>query len=243
LTLALGVALALSFLYQVGGLLFFTVLEWPHAGLLLVGPLCIVLPLVVITRRTPRLAPLLLWRPAPVGSHVLGGIIAATALPAVLAITALVVESPAEIERYYRSILHVDSYTGLAVVLVGAALAPAISEELLFRGWLQSTLERRLGRWPGILLAAVWFGLIHGPERALGAFLMGAGFGWLTSRCGSIGPAIAGHATVNGIAVLLLNSGYQVETAATSAAEAFRIVLISSPIAAVLLLVFGHRHR
>ena len=43
----------------------------------------------------------------------------------------------------------------------------AIPEELFFRGWLQNLLERRLGRWPALLLTSVIFGLSHFNKRAL----------------------------------------------------------------------------
>jgi hypothetical protein len=42
----------------------------------------------------------------------------------------------------------------------------AIPEELFFRGWMQNLLERRLGRWPALLLTSVIFGLSHFNKRA-----------------------------------------------------------------------------
>lgn len=43
----------------------------------------------------------------------------------------------------------------------------AIPEELFFRGWMQNLLERRLGRWPALLLTSVIFGLSHFNKRAV----------------------------------------------------------------------------
>ncbi|HEX3572684.1 MAG TPA: CPBP family intramembrane glutamic endopeptidase [Acidobacteriaceae bacterium] len=43
----------------------------------------------------------------------------------------------------------------------------AIPEELFFRGWVQNLLERRIGRWPALLLTSVIFGLSHFNKRAL----------------------------------------------------------------------------
>jgi membrane protease YdiL (CAAX protease family) len=43
----------------------------------------------------------------------------------------------------------------------------AIPEELFFRGWTQNLLERRLGRYPALLLTSVLFGLTHFNKRAL----------------------------------------------------------------------------
>lgn len=43
----------------------------------------------------------------------------------------------------------------------------AIPEELFFRGWTQNLLERRIGRWPALLLTSVIFGLAHFNKRAV----------------------------------------------------------------------------
>jgi hypothetical protein len=42
----------------------------------------------------------------------------------------------------------------------------AIPEELFFRGWMQNLLERRVGRWPALLLTSIIFGLSHFNKRA-----------------------------------------------------------------------------
>ena len=41
----------------------------------------------------------------------------------------------------------------------------AVPEELFFRGWTQNLLERRLGRYPALLLTSVLFGLAHFNKR------------------------------------------------------------------------------
>ena len=47
----------------------------------------------------------------------------------------------------------------------------AVPEELFFRGWLQNLLERRIGRYPALVLTAVLFGLSHWNKRT-------AAFNW-----------------------------------------------------------------
>jgi len=42
----------------------------------------------------------------------------------------------------------------------------AVPEELFFRGWLQNLLERRIGRYPALLVTAVIFGLSHFNKRS-----------------------------------------------------------------------------
>jgi uncharacterized protein len=43
----------------------------------------------------------------------------------------------------------------------------AVPEELFFRGWLQNLLERRMGRYPALIVTAMLFGLSHFNKRAV----------------------------------------------------------------------------
>jgi hypothetical protein len=93
---------------------------------------------------------------------------------------------------------------GVLVLGVGAG----ICEEALFRGYLQTRLVERWGRWPGILLTAACFALVHfDVAQGLFAFFVGMFLGWLTARAGSIRPAMLVHAINNSISVLLSAGG------------------------------------
>jgi membrane protease YdiL (CAAX protease family) len=92
----------------------------------------------------------------------------------------------------------------LAVNLGVAVLA----EELLFRGLLQTALIKRLGVWPGLLLAAGLFGAAHLPFSALFALVAtcaGLGYGLAFHYSGRLSLAIALHAAVNLLHILLLS--------------------------------------
>jgi len=83
----------------------------------------------------------------------------------------------------------------------------AVPEELFFRGWLQNLLERRLGRYPALLLTSALFGLAHFNKRAahfnwryvLMAAIAGFFYGraWLDRR--RVGSSAVTHATVDSI--------------------------------------------
>ena len=83
----------------------------------------------------------------------------------------------------------------------------AVPEELFFRGWLQNLLERRVGRYPALLLTAVIFGLSHWNKRALHfnwryvllAALAGIFYGraWRQER--RVGASVITHSTVDTI--------------------------------------------
>jgi membrane protease YdiL (CAAX protease family) len=88
----------------------------------------------------------------------------------------------------------------------------AVPEELFFRGWLQNLLERRMGRYPALLLTAVLFGLSHFNKRAvhfnwryvLLAALAGIFYGraWRQER--RVGASAITHASVDTIWSLCL---------------------------------------
>ena len=89
------------------------------------------------------------------------------------------------------------------------ALLPAIGEELLFRGWVQSAL---VGAWPsrgrmvaGVVVQAACFAIFHLlPERMPQTFALGLVTGSLTLATRSILPAIACHAAHNSMPLAML---------------------------------------
>ncbi|WP_263352656.1 CPBP family intramembrane glutamic endopeptidase [Acidicapsa acidisoli] len=81
----------------------------------------------------------------------------------------------------------------------------AVPEELFFRGWMQNLLERRIGRYPALILTAALFGLSHWNKRTtsfnwqyvLLAILAGVFYGraWRQER--RVGASAITHATVD----------------------------------------------
>jgi membrane protease YdiL (CAAX protease family) len=78
-------------------------------------------------------------------------------------------------------------------------LVAPITEELFFRGVLQSGLRRRYGSRTAIIASGVLFGVIHLiPWQVVPAIPLGLLFAWWTERTRSLWPALIGHALVNG---------------------------------------------
>jgi len=89
-------------------------------------------------------------------------------------------------------------------VLFLMALVPAICEELAFRGFLFSGLQRNGGQLRAIVVTAVLFGASHGVlQQSLAAGVMGLLLGWVALRTGSILPGLVIHFTNNGLSVSL----------------------------------------
>src|SRR5439155_9671023 len=96
-----------------------------------------------------------------------------------------------------------DSAPLWQVVLV-ICLAPAICEELAFRGFILSGLRRLGHTWGAIALASVFFGLAHGIlQQSLGAAVIGAVIGYIAVKSGSLLPGILYHGVHNSLSVLI----------------------------------------
>jgi uncharacterized protein len=52
-----------------------------------------------------------------------------------------------------------------ALTWAGIFIFVAVLEELFFRAWVQNLLERRVGRWPALVIASLLFGLSHFNKR------------------------------------------------------------------------------
>jgi uncharacterized protein len=96
-----------------------------------------------------------------------------------------------------------DTRTALLLMAIfGTTIAP-LCEELAFRGFLQPLLARSLGAGPGILLAAIPFGLLHYQEygnswrHVLIISGAGAAFGAMRQVTGSTKAAVLMHASYN----------------------------------------------
>jgi membrane protease YdiL (CAAX protease family) len=122
----------------------------------------------------------------------------------------------------------------LAAAIITIAIGPAVAEESLFRGLMQTRLAARWGRWPSIVATAACFGFIH-LDLAQGcvAFVAGLFLGWLAERFGGIRPGILAHAFNNAtfITVASLGSGGDATRTGAHLMLAFGTVVCASSIA------------
>jgi sodium transport system permease protein len=96
-----------------------------------------------------------------------------------------------------------DDDQSLWVVLFAFAVAPAICEELAFRGFILSGFRRSHKLWPAIILSSLAFGIIHMvPQQVFNASLLGIVLALILVRGGSLFCCIAFHFVFNSLAVL-----------------------------------------
>jgi membrane protease YdiL (CAAX protease family) len=105
-----------------------------------------------------------------------------------------------------RAVELADRAGGAAAIMlvVVVVLGAPLFEELVYRGLLQRSLVATLGRWQGLIAAAVWFAVIHlTPVEYPGLFVAGLVFGlgvYLTDR---LGPGMLAHAAFNATGIAL----------------------------------------
>ena len=92
---------------------------------------------------------------------------------------------------------------GLAATPFVVAVAPAVLEEITFRGVLQGRLQALLGAGTGLLVTAAAFALCHGMPAVLPIHLgLGLYLGWLRVRSHSLLPGMLAHFAYNAAVVI-----------------------------------------
>lgn len=136
-----------------------------------------------------------------------GAILALAVMQAVLSVVQYVAVSGdlyADLRPFVQLVRGPDWALAAAVIGIGAPL----SEELLFRGFLLSSLaQTRLGYWGAAFVATGLWTAMHAGYSLVGileVFLIGLFFSWLLWRTGSLRVAIFCHALYNSLIVLTL---------------------------------------
>jgi membrane protease YdiL (CAAX protease family) len=106
-------------------------------------------------------------------------------------------------EQMQRILGGLQATGGLPLVLLAAAVTPAICEELLCRGPVLAGLRRALGPTGAVIISALLFAALHqSPFRFVPQALLGVMLAVLTLRTGSVAPAMVVHALHNGALVV-----------------------------------------
>lgn len=143
-----------------------------------------------------------------------------------------------ELKFLSEALAHLTPWQVVAAVLVVGG-APAFGEEWLFRGYMQSRLSRRLGRWGAISITAALFGIMHlNILQGTFATMLGFYIGYLAEKSGSVRPGMLCHFANNGLQVILARYAMhwnitQTVQAVTVGAQAVLIV------AAIVYMVIG----
>lgn len=121
----------------------------------------------------------------------------------------------------------------LPLLLLAIALAPAIAEELVFRGVIGRGLTARWGVVWGVLLTSVLFAIVHmHPVHAAGVFLLGLGMHLVYLATRSFWAPMLVHLTNNSLAATVAKMPVDPDAAALASEQPQHPLII---LAAVLL--------
>jgi membrane protease YdiL (CAAX protease family) len=126
--------------------------------------------------------------------------IAATALVYSFAVTAALSYFYPQSDSWFT--IPSDRIGRLLLFVLAVVLAP-ITEELMFRGWIYTSLRFSFGLWPAILVSAALFGGAHYEDThlyALAVFPVGIALAAIRERTGSVKASMLFHAVNNFIA-------------------------------------------
>lgn len=122
---------------------------------------------------------------------------------------------------------------GFVGVLLVVAVAPAVCEEIMFRGVLLNGLKS-FGKVGSVLLCGALFALYHqNPAQTLYQFCCGVAFALIVVRSGSVLPTVLAHFFNNAFILLLTKFGVE-----SFIAPVFALILLLSPICLIASLVW-----
>lgn len=100
--------------------------------------------------------------------------------------------------QMFAHIQETGSVFGMIGFLVLALFVGPVMEEVVFRGYLQSALMRRLPAWVAILITSLLFMAGHGPMVLWPMyFVYSVAWGWIFMRTGSLKVSVAIHILSN----------------------------------------------
>lgn len=98
------------------------------------------------------------------------------------------------VEKTYFNILYMDNFLDYLSIVISVALVPAFCEEFLFRGFVQSSFEKRWSVPLTIFVTSLLFALFHfNPFAIIPLFALGAYFSYVVYLTNSIFYAVILH--------------------------------------------------
>ncbi|MBT8386848.1 MAG: CPBP family intramembrane metalloprotease [Ignavibacteria bacterium] len=108
------------------------------------------------------------------------------------------------VEKTFGNLLAADNVPEMILVIIVIAVVPALSEEVMFRGFIQRSFEHKISPFKAAAVTAIFFGLYHfSPYGILPLITLGLYFGFAAYLSKSLFIPIILHFLNNFTAVLL----------------------------------------
>ena len=119
----------------------------------------------------------------------------------------LIFPMPPDLIESIAENLQIENFLDFVLVGAGVVIVAGITEEILFRGFVQKTLERRKGVTQAVTTASLLFALIHlNPWWVIQILILAMILGILAWRADSVFPGVIVHVINNGIGLWSANS-------------------------------------
>jgi membrane protease YdiL (CAAX protease family) len=108
------------------------------------------------------------------------------------------------VEKTYGDLLKANNIIELILIVVVVAVVPAISEEAMFRGFIQRSFELKMKKYWAAIVTALFFALYHfNPYGLIPLFMLGTFFGFAAYKSKSLIIPVTLHFINNFSAVML----------------------------------------
>lgn len=98
------------------------------------------------------------------------------------------------VQKSYIELLAMDNFLDYVSIVISIALVPAFCEEFLFRGFVQSSFEKKLNIFWTIVITSIIFAVFHfNPFALLPLFVLGAYFSYVVYLTDSIFISVILH--------------------------------------------------
>jgi len=214
----------------------------------LAGIVSIVGPLYLINLRSPRTFKdqFALYFPHP-QTLILPVIISTSAIIPLEAFSVIFQKNLVNNTDYISFLVTIKSKGLPAYILIGVhlvAIAP-LSEELLFRGYIQRIFQRNMNTAVAVILAGLIFGIAHLNILIIpSATIMGILFGYLMMRTDNLIVPTLGHAIFNAFSftMLTLSTVEELQSKDVQYPD-WRLVVISALVFLIAIVIFESNHR
>ena len=113
--------------------------------------------------------------------------------------------------QMFAHIQETGSVFGMIAFLVLALIVGPVMEEVVFRGYLQSALARRMPTWGAITITSLVFMAGHGPQILWPMYFMfSVAWGWVFAHTKSLKAAIAFHSLSNLFYAVIAIMGWKI---------------------------------
>jgi sodium transport system permease protein len=113
---------------------------------------------------------------------------------------------PEELQNAITAALKIETISDFIIIAFSAVVVAAIVEEMLFRGFVQTSLEHEFDVTKAVMSTALLFVIFHfNPWWSIQVMIFGIILGVIAWKSNSIIPSIIMHAINNSVALLITN--------------------------------------